>query len=282
LPDFTAITEPDAKKPETAEAPPTEIKPADSKPAEALPDLADLLDKNLLAKPQDEQKNNATPATPEVKPEEPKPTETANKVDVPPPAAENNGEKKDEAKKTAKKTIKWPRNFKTQVLPREVYRKHYEQENAHLPPAIYYPEMEAHLFYAAGTNNINGIRALLRAGVPLTIRSPQSGDTLLTYALRYHAFDSARLLIMLGMNPNEPSADGATPLHFATEVGRMDVVELLIHHGANPFQPDRRGISPLQLAQMQGNYPMMELLGHSRYSAAVAVQQPQHYATYMR
>jgi ankyrin repeat protein len=140
--------------------------------------------------------------------------------------------------------------------------------------------MEAHLFQAIANNNLNGIRALMNMGVPLTIRSAENGETPLSHAMRYHAYDAARLLLALGLNPNDANGDGSTPLHYATQAGRADMVDALMCKGADPRTPDMNGVTPLQVAQMRGDQRLTEQLNYSRFDDSDI--HPTDYATYMR
>lgn len=253
LPDFTSITEPEGKiaAPVPVPAPPVAEPPKEN--MEVMPAIADL----LKDKPASEPEN----------PEQP------------PEIAENEAKPAEEKKDDKPQEIVWPKDFKIQTLPPQIYRPQYAYQNTHLPHAQYYQQMELHMFHATAENNLNGMRALMQLGVPATIRSAQ-GETLLSHAVRYHAYDAARLLLALGMNPNEANPDGSTPLHYAAQAGRMDVVDALMRAGADPRTPDMNGISPLQVAQIRNDQRMMAQLNYSRFGHGD--MQPAGYATYMR
>jgi len=192
-------------------------------------------------------------------------------------------------KETVKKEpeVVWPRNFKNQTLPPEIYRKQYSVDNNHLPKAQYHHEVEAHIFYAAVTNNLNGIRALLRTGVPLDIRNSY-GETLLMAAVRYGAIDSVRMLLGLGLGATDVNTNGASALHYAVQMGRADMAAMLLQSGAYSNQADNNGISPLQIAYWRNDAMMLQMLyQHQSYQQANGyggrqAGQPAPIARYMR
>ncbi len=145
--------------------------------------------------------------------------------------AENNDDIADKTAEKQKQMVKWPDSFKTYRLPHMIYRKNYSPTNKHLPKAVYHQEMEGYLFQAVAANNINGMRALLAAGVPMNIRTPL-GETLLMVAISHRATDAARLLLFLGADPNEVSGAGRSALHIARQTGQSDMVLMLQQAGA--------------------------------------------------
>jgi hypothetical protein len=146
-----------------------------------------------------------------------------------PEAPEETEEK--EQKSALAKHKPFPDKFKSYRLPERIYRKAYPRGNEHLPKSFTHRDAEGDLFRAVARNDLNGIRAFLRLGVPLSIRTPV-GETLLMVAIRHGARDAANLLLMLGINPNEMSPGGITPLTLARQYGMRDVAELLKAAGA--------------------------------------------------
>lgn len=83
------------------------------------------------------------------------------------------------------------------VLPRAIYRDRYDVENQHLPTAVTQTDYAQLFLMSAARNDIDATRALLNDGVPIGTTN-SNGETALELARRYHAEDTARLLIARG------------------------------------------------------------------------------------
>ena len=164
------------------------------------------------------------------------------------------------------KRVVWPKNFKTQKLPPKLYRKQYSNANRHLPHAIYQKEIQAQLFSAVGANNTDAVRALLRTGVPISIKNAH-GDDLVMHAVRSYAPTSLQLVLALGAQPSHQDRYGATPLHRAVFMGRQDIVTILLRAGANSYVQDMSGVTPMAIAVARNDQPMMQTLGYYQGSA---------------
>lgn len=163
------------------------------------------------------------------------------------------------------KHVVWPKNFKTQTLPPEIYHKQYSNANRHLPHAIYKKEIEAHLFGAVGANDADAVRALLRTGVPISVRNSM-GDDLVMQAVKTGATTTLQLLLALGATPNNQDRYGATPLHRAVFAGRQDIATILLRAGANSYLADMNGVTPMSIAVARQDQPMMQTLGYYQAS----------------
>ncbi len=169
------------------------------------------------------------------------------------------------AKTASKEKVVWPRDFKTQTLPNEIYQKNYDKENSHLSHAIYKKEIEMHMFNAVRENDIDAIRALLRTGVPLTIRNINSED-LVIHAVKSGANASLQLLLALGASPNQQDRYGATPLHRAAFLGRNDLATILLRAGAKTSINDVSGLTPIAIAMARQDQLMLQTLGYFQSS----------------
>ena len=58
-------------------------------------------------------------------------------------------------------------------------------------------------------------------------------------------------------NPDEPDADGSTPLLWAANNGDLEMARLLLGAGAKANSANRLGITPLMLAATNGSQPMV-------------------------
>jgi ankyrin repeat protein len=144
-------------------------------------------------------------------------------------------------------------------LPKVIYRKEYAPENRHLPKAVYTQDLEDELFTMAGLNQVDKVRALLNAGVPIEMRNAEA-ETPLLFAIRHEAGDVARMLLGRGADANAADSHGVYPIHYAVWLGREDIVLALLKNGADPVMPDPNGVTPLQLAQHQQNIALSEML----------------------
>lgn len=163
------------------------------------------------------------------------------------------------------KRVVWPKNFKTQRLPPEVYHKGYSNANRHLPHALYQKEIQAHLFSAVGANDGDAVRALLRTGVPLNIRNAM-GEDLVMHAVKTGATTTLQLVLALGAAPSIQDRYGATPLHRAVFMGRQDMATILLRAGANTYINDMSGVTPMSIAVARHDQPMMQTLGYYQSS----------------
>lgn len=76
-------------------------------------------------------------------------------------------------------------------------------------------------------------------------------------------FDTVRLCIQTGADPNRAAADGSTPLIAAVATNFLEAAEVLIHVGADPNRPDETGQYPVMAAIKQGRTDFFELFVQS-------------------
>jgi ankyrin repeat protein len=117
----------------------------------------------------------------------------------------------------------------------------------------------------AAANDCDGLlRKLLSLGADLETRHSRSGRTPLLQAVYSRSFDSARILLERGADPNAAEASGLTALMMASETGNTRFAELLLKHKANPDQQRRGTTSPgetaLMRAAQRGNSEIIRLL----------------------
>ncbi|MEM7539249.1 MAG: ankyrin repeat domain-containing protein [Chloroflexota bacterium] len=95
------------------------------------------------------------------------------------------------------------------------------------------------------------IRALLTCGA--NIHTRLRGATALHYTAKANFFESTRLLLAEGADPNAVDEIGETPLFYALKAGkRADIAgmcETLIAMGANPQHVNHKGVTPFQAAK---------------------------------
>jgi ankyrin repeat protein len=76
----------------------------------------------------------------------------------------------------------------------------------------------------------------------------KNGCDMLHYAAEFGYTDLARILLDLGLDPDQPCLSGETALHRAAKAGRYAVAKLLVEHGANPDLADKEQKTPLFVA----------------------------------
>lgn len=107
----------------------------------------------------------------------------------------------------------------------------------------------------------NSTRDRLLAAAPLLSRTA-AGATLLHAAAASGSVELLQRLMSKGVSPQALTYDGRSPLHFARG---KDAVRLLLAVGLSPDQQDQRRQTPLHLAVQRGDFDSAEMLG--RYSA---------------
>lgn len=73
-------------------------------------------------------------------------------------------------------------------------------------------------------------------------------------------FDEAARVVATGVDVNQPSSDGTTPLHWAAYYGNVELAARLLRAEADPDTRNDYGSSPMQEAAAVANVEMLELL----------------------
>jgi ankyrin repeat protein len=149
---------------------------------------------------------------------------------------------------------------------------------------------EVDFFRAAQLNNTSGIKKLLARGLSPNLREP-AGETALIVAMRYEAYDVARILMdqpgidLEAKAPNGNTAlmmaafrqnkavvldmikrgaqvnqKGWTALHYAAAAGSIEVTQLLLDNYAYIDAEAPSGMTPLMIAAREGQEKVVELL----------------------
>ncbi|GJI91004.1 ankyrin repeat domain-containing protein [Duganella hordei] len=149
---------------------------------------------------------------------------------------------------------------------------------------------EVDFFRAAQLNNTSGIKKLLSRGLSPNLREP-AGETALIVAMRYEAYDVARILMdqpgidLEAKAPNGNTAlmmaafrqnkavvldmikrgaqvnqKGWTALHYAAAAGSVEVTQLLLDNYAYIDAEAPSGMTPLMIAAREGQEKVVELL----------------------
>lgn len=110
---------------------------------------------------------------------------------------------------------------------------------------------ETNIWAASATGDLERIKKLVEEdGVDVDLLEPNIGATALTFATISAQVESAKLLIDLGANVNDPGMSGNTALHAATFVGAAEIAKVLMEAGADVTQANYEGSSPADNLQI--------------------------------
>jgi len=137
-------------------------------------------------------------------------------------------------------------NFKTQILPSEIYN------NSDLPRPFYLSDLKSWSFAAVGNNDIDLLRALLDNYNLLDIKN-NDGEGLLSYAVLHDNVDIVRFLIKRGVNINEIDHNHTTPLMIAAKNNNIEIVKILTSSGCHIESKDTFGNAPIDYSVMNNN-----------------------------
>lgn len=96
------------------------------------------------------------------------------------------------------------------------------------------------LVNASNEHNADIAQILLDAGADphakatASYNGPQKGDSLLYFAVRYHALAFAEKVLQAGADPHDTDAKGETAMHHCLHLRQIEGVKLLLKHGFDP------------------------------------------------
>ena len=116
------------------------------------------------------------------------------------------------------------------------------------------------IMYAAANNDLELVRALIKAGADVKLAN-QFGSSALTEAAIIGAAPVISALLTAGADPNYKTPDGETPLMAAARSGKVDAAAQLVDAGADINAKETwGGQSPLMWAAAQGQADMVKFL----------------------
>jgi ankyrin repeat protein len=112
---------------------------------------------------------------------------------------------------------------------------------------------------AVKANDAQAVRALVKAGADVNVRSGDASTPLL-WAASNSSVEIARVLLANKAAVDAANDFGITPLLQASRVGDSAMVDLLLRSGANPSKAHPEGETPLMAAARSGSVPTVRLL----------------------
>ena len=112
---------------------------------------------------------------------------------------------------------------------------------------------------AVKAGNVQAVRALIKSGADVNVRSGD-GSTPLLWAADTSSLEIARALVAAGAAVDAANDYGVTPLLHASRTGDAPIVDLLLQAGAAPARAHPEGETPLMAAARAGSVPAVRLL----------------------
>ena len=112
---------------------------------------------------------------------------------------------------------------------------------------------------AAQNGNLEGVKLLLKYGADPAQPSINSASPLVLAAATGHVTVVEYLLNECHVSPEEPDADGRTPLHVASIDNRLEIAIMLLERGVNVDAMTRTGMTPLMIACQYGHRDLVKL-----------------------
>ncbi|KAF7850329.1 hypothetical protein BT93_L5622 [Corymbia citriodora subsp. variegata] len=132
-----------------------------------------------------------------------------------------------------------------------------------------YPDGTSLISLAVEAGNLEILKILIASGASVNNKN-EHADRILHKAAAMDRVDLMEVLFKAFkdvIDPNEPNADGRTPLHVAAANGFVDAVRFCVEAGADADATDSAGSTPLHLAAAAGNAEAVEyLVEHSTYA----------------
>lgn len=122
-------------------------------------------------------------------------------------------------------------------------------------------EDKKNMLHVAIAHNPECATILLERGINID-QQTRDGDTPLHYAADLQQFDSAKKIIEKGCQINLLDKHGNNPLWYAVfgAKGKYKLVELLVKNGADPLSKNKAGRSPLDFAQQIKDEELIKIL----------------------
>lgn len=94
----------------------------------------------------------------------------------------------------------------------------------------------------------------------MRIFMPENGFDNLYFPVNNRDYETVKVLLDAGANPNAKSLNGLFPLYIAAETGELKNVKQLVEHGANLNMTSPRSWTPLINAADEGHYEVVKYL----------------------
>ena len=130
----------------------------------------------------------------------------------------------------------------------------------------------------------NMVKTCLREGIDLTqlsysYKKNKVNFSLLTVAILYYDFETFKMILDQGVNPNAINDEHSTVLHFAANMPKtegLEACQLLLQYGADPSMQNKDGYTPAMIAAQHINTPLIERLIPSKDVALIRNHESQN------
>jgi ankyrin repeat protein len=135
-------------------------------------------------------------------------------------------------------------DYRRTVLPSNINKIEYGENNVHLPRVFYSHEYSALLFDAVEKGDINGIKALLAKRADINVRRSGDGLTPLMYAVKEGQLKVSRYLIVRGADVNIKNFASQTAVYMAIMDEQFEMVRVLLSGRADLSSVDKNHLRP--------------------------------------
>ncbi len=122
-----------------------------------------------------------------------------------------------------------------------------------------YGELQRMALDAARQGDMETLRPMLEAGMPVNL-ADEKGNSLLMLAAYHGHPETARLLLGHGAEADRRNDRNQTPLAGVAFKGHLELAELLLEAGADPMADQGGGRMPIHFAAMFGHAEIVRLL----------------------
>ncbi|HAB10857.1 MAG TPA: hypothetical protein DCE47_04100 [Planctomycetaceae bacterium] len=105
------------------------------------------------------------------------------------------------------------------------------------------PAPTVDIWTATATGNYKVVEQYLASGTDANLKSPQTGGSLLGFAVAKGELEIVKLLIGSGTDVEITDGGGGTSLHTAVFMGYSDIADFLIKQGADVHATDNSGVA---------------------------------------
>jgi ankyrin repeat protein len=122
-----------------------------------------------------------------------------------------------------------------------------------------YAELQEIALDAAREGDVNTLRPMIQAGLPIELKDSK-GNSLLMLAAYHGEIATVRMLLAEGADPDARNDREQTPLAGVAFKGYLEVAQILVESGADANADQGGGRTPVMFAAMFGHNAMVKYL----------------------